>query len=176
MIFAETSVTEWAPVATAVAAAGAALASWRAVILTTRAILPDVQAQLLANVVTGCFDVVIRNSGGGIVKGLHFMLVADRDGAVGPVHDGFLGPGEGFHVETTAPTRGRRDARLVIFYRDANEVLRAWSHHGQRKAFRSRLLRRKQYPNNDRIFGAFYPNVTLHGVGEYAYTVERIIR
>lgn len=164
------TLSEWAAVGSAVAAALAAAASWRSVALVRAGVLPDLHGVALANQQTGNIDITIRNTGGGIAKAVHVMAVIGGDGIVGPISDGFLRPGEGFHITTPIP-QGVPDVAVVLFCRDANEVLRAWSAHGGRKVYRSTILRRKRYPDNDVIFNDLYPNVDLRQVRTHAYEV-----
>jgi hypothetical protein len=94
------------------------------------------------------------------------MLAAGTDGFVTTIGDGFLRPGEGVYV--ASPMRSRtREATVVMYCRDQDMVLRAWSAQGGRKVYRSRILRRRSYPANDEIFNDFYPDMDFGQITEY---------
>lgn len=108
----------------------------------------------------------VRNTGGTAAEAAHIMLVAGSDGFVTTIGDGFLRPGEGLYVASPILSV-TREADVVMYCRDQDMVLRAWSAQGGRKVYRSRIFRRRTYPANNVIFNDFYPSVDLKQITEY---------
>jgi hypothetical protein len=145
----DSSLTTWAPVASAVIAALAALASWRSV-CQARAIwrtglLPD----LHGSVVPGPhrWGIVVENTGGGLARVAAYALVADNqfdDGLL--AKSGFVRPGEGVTVTTAIPVSGSTDVASIeaaLFCEDTTGLLHVWSLDHEHHIFRPNGLFRR---------------------------------
>jgi hypothetical protein len=108
-------------------------------------------------------SMTIINGGGGLAKGVAFVLVAGRHYGIG--HVGFLRPGEEAHFRVDIPgtTEG---VQAVVFGRDQNENSYGWSHEGSRHQFRR--TRRKPFRTDLEIFGHFYPETDFGALTEGA--------
>jgi hypothetical protein len=158
------AVVEFAAVAGAIAAAVAALASWRSVALNTRRSLPRMQGYLLRDG-DGRVQAVVRNSGGGLGEGTHVMAVIGAYGFVATIGDGFLAPGDGARVLTPIQS-DEAIGKVVMFCRDTDMTLRSWSSDGGKRVYRSRVLRRRNYPDNNVIFNDHFPGTNLRALEE----------
>jgi hypothetical protein len=167
------SIADWAAVGSAAAAALAAIAAWRAVVLAGRRSLPRLQGYGLQNS-EGRIGAVVRNSCGGTAEACHVMLtIHGGAGFATSIGAGFLGPGEGVRVWSPIQIESGAllEAKVVTFCRDSNMILRAWSSDGGRRVYRN-LLGRRSYPSNDQIYGDFFPEVNLGELTGYPVVLE----
>src|SRR6266511_3818800 len=162
----------WLQATTTFAAAVAAVASWIAV-LQSRRVLKDSRLPLLhadASVIgrvagqTGptTMAMTIINGGGGLAKGVGFVLVAGGHYGAGRV--GFLFPGQTAYFGIQIP--GSTDARAVIYCRDQDEGSYGWTLAGEKHRFRR--TRRKSFHTDTEIFNHFYPETDFDTLSEGA--------
>jgi hypothetical protein len=163
---------DWTAAGGASAAAVAAIASWRAVHLTQVRLQPRLQGSALRHA-DGTIGAVVRNTGGSAAEGVHVMLVIGNSGFVATIGDGFLLPGEGARVESPIRSDARK-AELVMFCRDRDMTLRAWSSQGNESQYRKRITRRRWYPDNNVIFNDLVPGIDLRSVREYPTVVVQL--
>lgn len=131
-------------------AAGAAAASWAAVLQTTRlnhrSNQPWLHIQIIISPATGCYGAVIVNAGDHIASGVSYVI-ADRATVIAAhLSHGFLEPGEAIEVlSPSAPVDG--DSPAVVGFvtgRDRFGIPHDWTsdeRHGervQRRWFRKR--------------------------------------
>ena len=108
------------------AAAGAALRTVRqGQRLWRHGVEPDIHVQVLRNVNTGHTDLAIFNVGGGVARGVFFVLAVDDQKATGTVHDSIMAAGTKFIVQTQLPHGD--DSECVVWWRNIDEELRGRS-------------------------------------------------
>lgn len=165
---------DWAAVAGAVftaAAAGAAL-------LTTRqgrqliesAERPMLEAQVLADPGTRMLRLAIINTGRGVARGTNFAVHALGHVTDNVVGDGYVGPGERFHVTTDIgplPTPAGQmradlaDLGVLVVYRDAEAFAHYRTHTGKHYVPRTLIRRRPKYPDRVAVFKKLYPHIPI---------------
>lgn len=162
----------WLQVATTGAAAVAAVASCVAVFQSRRA-LKDARLPLLhadASVIGSLggqpgpttMAITIINGGGGLAKGVTFVLVAGEHYGTGRI--GFLLPGQEAHFGIQIP--GAKDARGVVFCRDQDERSYGWNLAGKKRHFKR--SQRKPFHTATEIFNRFYPETDFEALSEGA--------
>ena len=107
----------------------------------------------------------VDNAGGGLAKGPAYILVVGGEWRGGYLNEGVLRPGESVeHVATglvVTATPGVDDYYLVVTCRDTSELLHGWTHKGDHDTFRTRILRRRTYPDSRGILLKFFPKIEL---------------
>jgi hypothetical protein len=144
---------EWLQLAAATAAAVAATASWASVRQAARiwrsSLLPFLHGQPLSVPVTMVgseLHLSVHNGGGGLAKGVGFVLASGRKYATGHLGDGFLKPGAGGMVKTELePPEVGTTAIGLLNCRDLAENSWAWSLQGERKLLRRAKRHRWQF-------------------------------
>jgi hypothetical protein len=162
----------WLQTATTAAAALAAVASCVAVLQSRRALkdarLPLLHAEASVIGTSGpharptTMAITIINGGGGLAKGLTFVLVAGEGYGVG--HVSFLLPGQQAHFGIQIP--GAKDARGVVFCRDQDEESYGWSLAGKKQHFKR--SKHKPFHTAMEIFAHFYPDTDFGALSEGA--------
>jgi hypothetical protein len=78
-------------------------------------------------------------------------------------------------VRADSPIRSQANrVDLVMFCRDRDMTLHAWSSYGKERAYRNRITRRRSYPNNNVIFNDLVSGVDLKAVNEYPVTIVQL--
>jgi hypothetical protein len=119
--------------------------------------LPHLHIQPLAR--GGRVAAAIHNGGKGLARSAFFFIVADQDALKGHIGTGFMTPGYEVLVTTTIPAPpppGQDSIEGYVWCLDHKNVKRAWSMGGDSLVFRTRILRRKTYPNDAEVFEQFY--------------------
>jgi len=164
-------VTQWAPVASAGAAALAAAASWVAVLQSRRAWtaerLPEIQMQALVDPSTRKVSVQVYNAGGGLGRDVVVFLVeGDRYLVANIPPHGMLAPGRGVLLETPLVKQGQLTGRMVgvAVCSDSARTVHAWTAGGGGyKRWRPGRLRKKPVSNFD-VFRALVPDVDIESL------------
>jgi archaellum component FlaF (FlaF/FlaG flagellin family) len=167
---------EWLQVAGAAISLVAALASWAAVAQARKIwrsrLLPELHAQEVSILGRNHGDpnrtrFAVHNSGGALAIAAGFGFVSNGIYVRGLFSDGFVRPGETFHV-TTEIEPGESDAQGVIFCRDADKTLYAWSLRHEAKLWKKRRLRFwRRIPSDwTEIFAEFYSDVDIRVLTE----------
>lgn len=172
--------SEAAQVAAAAFAALAAAASWATVAHARKTWRAGARPHLNGQVVKIADDPVgptvgllIHNSGGGLAKGVGFLIVAGDSYVQGYAGTGFLRPGEAADIRTQLPpdaVETGESAIGMVACRDVNEDGWIWNMRGDRKASRRRWWRRgHRYKTGEEMLAVFHPDVDLSQLREVGY-------
>ena len=82
----------------------------------------DLHVQVLHNVSSGNTDLALINAGGGVARGVAFIVGSATERAGGTIHDGFIGSSMKTYIRTEV--RYLKPVECVVMFRDVDES--AW--------------------------------------------------
>jgi hypothetical protein len=166
----------WATVLTAALALAAAGASWAAVLQNRKQIRASLEPRIQVLIEGGRGDAHVglsfRNTGGGTSRGLSFIAtIGETAKAHGSLGVGFLPPDHGAWIifEYDGRELNDLDVSVVALSFDSDEFAQAWSSLGERKIFRTRVLRRHCGVSLAEAFDHFFPNIDRAGRSEVGF-------
>jgi hypothetical protein len=160
------AISEWAPVASAAAAALAAIASWLSVRQSRLAWreehTPRLECQAVVDPQTRRISLLVQNTGGGLARDVVCMLAEGQDLLVAQVPPyGMLKSGEAVEIATPLLKQGALSGPMIgaLICQDSGGTTHAWSASGVNyKSWSRRRLRRRGIENFD-AFRAVVPDV-----------------
>jgi hypothetical protein len=180
------TVTEWTSIGSAVftaAAAGGALLTARqgrqAIEAADR---PLLEVQVLAEPTSRNLMLSIINTGTGVARGSNFAVHALGHATDDVLADGYMRPGERFHIFTSigplpAPAGVLRhdveDLAAMVVYRDAEGFAHYRTHRGDHYTPRTWLRHRPRYPDRSTIFRRLFPAIDIGSASGASNVLDR---